>query len=182
MTGVDISQEFVKAARHGAAQRRLAIRFRRSEMRKLAGMGRFDAAFCFGNSFGFLDDAGNAAFLRAVARVLSPGGRFAIDYGQAAESIFPRLEPHMEAEIGGFHFVEETRYDSITGRIENRFTLTRDGTTQTKLASHRVYTVNEIVRLLEKAGFRVLRIFGSPREEPFALGSHRLLIVAEKTS
>ena len=115
--------------------------------------GEFDAAFCFGNSFGYLDDAGNAAFLAAVGRALKPGGRFAIDYGQTAESIFPRLEARQEADMAGFHFAEETRYDPLSGRIENRFTFSRGGKTETKLASQRVYTVNEIVRLLAGAGF-----------------------------
>ncbi|MEP6993180.1 MAG: methyltransferase domain-containing protein [Acidobacteriota bacterium] len=182
MTGVDISQEFLDVGIQAAAKQGLRATFSRSDMRRLPREVQYDAAFCFGNSFGFLDDAGNADFLAAVARALRAGGRFAIDYGQTAESIFPRLESYSEAQVGGFHFVEETRYDPITGRIENRFTLSRHGETQTKLASHRVYTVNEIVRLLDTAGFRVLDYFGSPKEEPFALGSHRLLIVSERAS
>ena len=144
--------------------------------------GEFDAAFCFGNSFGYLDDVGNTAFLAAVARALRPAGRFAIDYGQTAESIFPRLESWQEADMAGFHFVEDTRYDPLSGRIENRFTFSRDGKSETKLASQRVYTLNEVVRLLCDAGFTTTSFFGSPREEPFVLGSHRLLIVGEKGS
>ncbi len=149
-------------------------------MSVLEGNGEFDAVFCFGNSFGYLDDAGNAAFLAAVGKALKPGGRFAIDYGQTAESIFPRLEARQEADMAGFHFAEETRYDMLSGRIENRFTFSRGGRTETKLASQRVYTVNEIVRLLAGAGLETTAFFGSPAEEPFVLGSHRLLIVATK--
>jgi SAM-dependent methyltransferase len=149
-------------------------------MSALDGNGEFDAAFCFGNSFGYLDDAGNAAFLAAVGKALKPGRRFAIDYGQTAESIFPRLEARQEADMAGFHFAEETRYDMLSGRIENRFTFSHGGKTETKLASQRVYTLNEIVRLLAGAGLEATACFGSPDEEPFALGSHRLLIVATK--
>ena len=82
--------------------------------------------------------------------------------------------------MAGFHFAEETRYDMLSGRIENRFTFSRGGKTETKLASQRVYTVNEIVRLLAGAGFETTAFFGSPGEEPFVLGSQRLLIVATK--
>jgi hypothetical protein len=35
-------------------------------MRDLPWSERFDGAFCAGNSFGYLDDEGNAAFLCAV--------------------------------------------------------------------------------------------------------------------
>jgi len=180
LTGVDISAQCLEAARGAAAEHGLAADWRQSDMSVLDWNDDFDAAFCFGNSFGYLDDAGNAAFLAAVGKALEPGGRFAIDYGQTAESIFPRLEARQEADLAGFHFAEETRYDMLSGRIENRFTFSRGGKTETKLASQRVYTVNEIVRLLAAAGLETTAFFGSPGEEPFGLGSHRLLIVATK--
>jgi SAM-dependent methyltransferase len=180
MTGVDISEQFLEAARSAAAENKLSAQWRQADMRALDWKAEFDAAFCFGNSFGYLDDAGNVAFLAAVARSLRPGGRFAIDYGQTAESIFPRLETRQEADMAGFHFVEDTRYDPLSARIENRFTFSRDGKSETKLASQRVYTLNEVVRLLRDAGFETTGFFGSPSEEPFTLGSHRLLIVGKK--
>ena len=182
MTGVDISgralaaaQEHAKSSIHGE------IRYQRAEMRDLPWPGEFDAAFCFGNSFGYLDDDGNAEFLNAVSRVLRPGGRFALDYGQTAESVFPRIVPKEETEIAGFHFAEETRYDPLTARIENVFTFARGGARETMLASQRVYTLRQILELLSAAGLRTLAHFGSPSEEPFGLGSPRLLVVAEKS-
>jgi SAM-dependent methyltransferase len=181
ITGVDISSESLSAAREDGPAGGGPIRFRRADMRDLPWEGEFDAAFCFGNSFGYLDDAGNEAFLQAIARTLRPGGRFAIDYGQAAESILPRgIEPRQEADLAGFHFVEDTRYDPVSGRIENRFTFSREGRTETKLASQRVYTLSQLVALLSEAGLEVLQLYGSPTEEPFALGSQRLLLVAER--
>jgi SAM-dependent methyltransferase len=180
MTGVDISPEFLAAAQEGRRVGSGSIRFRQADMRDLPWSDEFDAAFCFGNSFGYLDDAGNEAFLHAVARALLPGGRFAIDYGQTAESVLPRLEPRQEADMAGFHFVEDTRYDPVSGRIENRFMFSRGGRTETKLASQRVYTLSELVRLLANAGFQVGKFYGSPREDPFGLASPRLLILAEK--
>jgi len=179
-TGVDISEEFLVPGRAEAERRGLEVALLRAEMRDLPWTGEFDAAFCFGNSFGFLDDAGDAAFLAAVACALAPGGRFALDYGQSAESVFPRLAEHQEGEVAGFHFAEDTRYDLLTGRIENRFVFTLGERSETKLASQRVYTVRQVVRMLAEAGLTIRGLFGSPREEPFSLGSHRLLIVAEK--
>ena len=177
MTGVDISAEALANAR---ALGEDSIRYVEAEMRELPWREDFDAVFCFGNSFGFLDDAGNAEFLERVARTLAPGGRFALDYGQTAESVLPRLQPRQEGEVGGFLFVEETRYDPVTARIENRFTFARDGRSETKLASQRVYMLPELMRLLEGVGLEPRRFYGSPREEPFGISSPRLLLVAEK--
>jgi SAM-dependent methyltransferase len=180
VTGVDISEEFLAAARRSSEGRGLAISWRQSDMRDLPWSGDFDAAFCFGNSYGYLDDAGNQEFLESVARALTPGGRFAIDYGQAAESVLPRWEPRLEAEMRGFGFLEENRYDFLSGRVENRYVISRGGKSEEKLASQRVYTVRELVQALSRAGFQVDDLFGSAREDPFAFGAQNLVIVAER--
>jgi SAM-dependent methyltransferase len=180
VTGVDISPEFLDAARESARERKLSVLWQLSDMRELPWKGEFDAAFCFGNSFGYLDRAGDQAFLSAASRALAAGGRFAIDYGQAAESILPRLEPRLEAEIGEFRFEEDTRYDIRSGRIENRFKISRGARSETKLAAQNVYSANELTRMLEGAGLRIVDLFGSPADAPFELKSPRLLLVAEK--
>jgi len=180
VTGVDISAEFLAAARAGAPEGGGSVHFQEGDMRDLSWKSEFDAAFCFGNSFGFLDDAGNQAFLDGVARALRPGGRFALDYGQTAESVLPRLEARQEGDVAGFHFAEDTRYDPVTARIENRFTFSREGRSETKLASQRVYMLSELLRLFENAGLEVGGSYASPLEEPFGLGSHRLLLVATR--
>jgi SAM-dependent methyltransferase len=180
VTGVDLSREFLRAAGDASRRAGVAVAWRRSDMRALPWRGSFDAAFCMGNSFGYLDDAGNAAFLAAVARALAPRGRFVLDFGQSAESIFPRLEPHLEVEMGGFLFAEETRYDIASSRIENVYTISRGGKSERKLASQRVYLASDVWRLLEDAGFEVLEAFGSSAGEPYALGAQRLLTVARK--
>ncbi len=182
VTGVDISEEFLAAARRSSHERGLAISWRQADMRDLPWTGGFDAAFCFGNSFGYLDDRGNQAFLEAVARALAACGRLAIDYGQSAESVLPRWEPRLEVEIKGFRFLEENRYDFLAGRVENRYVISRGQETEEKLASQRVYTVCEMARGLSAAGFEILEIFGSAREDPFTLGAQNLVIVAQKRS
>ena len=73
VTGVDISEDFLTAARERTGQSGLALEWRRSDMRDLPWDKEFDAAFCGGSSFGFLGDEGDFDFLRAVARTLVPG-------------------------------------------------------------------------------------------------------------
>ena len=51
------------------------------------------------------------------------------------EGTVTRIAPKQEADVAGFHFAEETRYDAATARIENVFTFSRDGGSETKLAS-----------------------------------------------
>ena len=182
MSGVDISTEFLEAAGRAGVERGLPLDLHLADMRALTWDARFDAAFCFGNSFGYLDDEGHSAFLGGVARALVPGGRFAMDYGQAAESLLPRLVPHEEASVGDFRFIEDNRYDPFTGRVETRYTIERGERRETKLGSHRVYTANEVVRMCERAGMPVLDLFESPEKAPYAIGSPRLILVAERAA
>ena len=64
LTGVDIASEFIDEARSHDDD----IQWICGDMRDLPEDEPFDAAFCWGNSFGYLDDAGNADFLNAVVR------------------------------------------------------------------------------------------------------------------
>ncbi len=182
LTGVDISSEFLHAARRSASERSLQIEWRQSDMRDLPWTGQFDGAFCAGSSFGYLDDAGDAAFVKAVSVALQPGGRFLLDWGWVAESVLPNFREKLEMEVGELRFAAENRYVAATGRIENRFTITRREEAEVRFASHRAYTYSQVLGLFREAGFSAFEACGSLAGEPFGLGSPRLLLVATKES
>ncbi len=180
MTGVDISSDFLKAARKSASERKLPIEWRQSDMRDLPWTARFEGAFCAGSSFGYFEDAENAAYLEAVARALKPGGRFLLDWAWVAEALLPHFRERIEIEAGGIRFQAENSYDPEEGRVNNRFTVSREGKSQTRPASHRVYSYSEVLRMLREVGFKHFAGYGSLSEEPFGLGSKRLLLVSTK--
>lgn len=180
MTGVDISPEFLEAARASADGRGLTVAWRQSDMRDLPWTEEFEGAFCAGSSFGFLGDTGDAEFLRAVARSLTAGARLILDGVKAAEVILPNFRERLETEVGEIHFLAENRYEPATGTVENRYTISRGSRTETRVAYQRIYTYREVTCLVEAAGFVRTRAFGSLSEEPFRMGSPRLVLVAEK--
>src|SRR2546430_16054007 len=53
VTGVDISEEFIKEAKSIAKEQRVPVEFNLGDMRSVEGQSVYDAAYCFGNSFGF---------------------------------------------------------------------------------------------------------------------------------
>jgi cyclopropane fatty-acyl-phospholipid synthase-like methyltransferase len=180
LTGVDLSAGQIAAARRRPASGGAAVEWLEAEMRDLPWTDRFDAAYCFGNSFGYLDPAGTRAFLRAVARALRPGARFALDTGMAAECILPRFEPHQRAEVGDILFVEENRYRVEESCIETVYTLTRGEEKVTRTGLQWVFTLREIRALFEGAGLRMVGCYGSVTRDAFALGSPVAVLVAEK--
>ena len=92
LTGVDISPEFLSAARSAAAERGLAVTWEQRAMHDLPWEAAFDGAICMGNSLGGLDDAEIAAFFRAVARSLKPASPLVVNTGFVAESLLPNLK------------------------------------------------------------------------------------------
>lgn len=184
VTGVDLSEELLEAARAAAETSGVSdrVRWHRSDMRELPHRVRYDAAFCAGSSFGFLGDEGDREFLRAVADALAIGGRFVLDASKVAESIFPAFRGRHDIEIGGFRFEAENRYDARRGWIENRYRVTRlaDGVVEARVARHRIYSVSQLCAMLEQAGFEVAALFGSTAEEPYRLGSPQLFALATR--
>lgn len=184
VTGVDIAGEQIAAARRlGAAGRGTAgIEWRQSDVRDLPWESVFDAAFCFGNSFGYVDRDGTRAFVHALARALKPGGRFAMDTGMVAETILPSLRDHEEATIGHVRFIEDNTYHPDASCLETRYTFVRDGASQTRVGLHWIFTIAEIGRFFADAGMTVTGLYGSLDEAPFAIGDRLLYLVAAKSA
>jgi SAM-dependent methyltransferase len=180
MTGVDVSSDFLDAAKAGPPGRPGSIAWEEREMRDLPWPGRFAGAFSFGNSFGYLDDEGNAEFLRATARALRPGGRFALEACYVAEIVLPTYQDRTWFDVAGMLILAQRCYDPATSRLHVEYRLIRDGKAEARAMSARIYSCREILELLSGAGFADVQLYGSLAREPFRLGSSRLLAVATK--
>lgn len=178
VTGVDQSEEFIAEAR--TASQSLLATWIVSDMRQLPWREEFDGAFCFGNSFGYLDPDAARDFLAAVARTLKPDSRFAIETGMAAESIFPSVEKRRWYKVGDIYMLSENEYHPREGRLDIQYTFIRDGRVETRPSSSYVLTVNEICRMHAEAGLQPLELLGSIQGEPYQAGSPRLIIVSER--
>ena len=174
MTGVDLSEEFIAEARASAEGRWVV-----GDMCELPGNAEFDGAYCFGNSFGYLDYEGVRVFLRAVARALKPGARFVIETGMAAESILPALVRNRWFRLGDLLMLSENQYHPAESRLDIQYTFVHNGSVETRPATSYVMTVAEIGRAHREAGFELVGTFGSVAGEPYQMGSPRLLFVAE---
>lgn len=180
VTGVDISPGLLAAAEEAAAARAVTVAWHRMDMRELPWRAEFDAAFCAGGSFGFFDRAGDSRFLAALGRALRPGASFVLDASKVAESLLPAFRERYEADTGGVHFEAENRYDFERGRIENRYTITQGDRTETKLASHRIDTVVQVLEMLRSAGLEPVSLC-STDGSPYRLGAPQLFVVSQKT-
>jgi len=187
VTGVDISEEFIEEARELAGKDQPPataggsdLEFILGDMRRIEGESIYDGAYCFGNSFGFLEYADMESFLSGVARALNPGARFVIETGMAAESILPKFETESSHQIGNIHVIIREQYLADESCVDSEYIFERDGKTESRKAKHWIYTVAEIRRMLERAGFAFRQSLGSLDCGPFAVGSGDLFVIADR--
>jgi SAM-dependent methyltransferase len=180
LTGVDLAEGFIDEARKQSAERGLSATWHQGDMRNLPWPAAFDGAYCWGNSFGYLDDEGNAAFLKAAAGALKPGGRFALEYGAALECLLSNYQERRWYEFGDILFLVANQYDPMRGRLETEYTFIRGGKADKRLGFQRAYSCSEVCGLLRAAGFTDVEAFGSIGGEPFKVGSQRLILTATR--
>jgi len=152
VTGVDLSSEFLAHARAGDVNG--AVNWVRRDMRDLPWTAVFDGAFCVGNSFGYLDDEGNAAFLRAVARALKPEGRLVLETPMIIEALLPHLQPRPWWKAGDTYLLVTNTFDPERSRLDTEYTFMAQARLEVLRGSHRVYSLSELLRLLADCGFQ----------------------------
>ena len=176
VTGIDLSEEFLAAARA-----ELDADWRLGDMRTLQlEPFTFDGAFCFGNSFGYLDHTGVAAFLSALAGALKPAAKLVIETGMTAESILPTIVQKRWHRLGDLMILSENRYDPWESCLHIDYTFVRGSTIETRPTAHYVFTSDDLRRMLDAAGFETLSFHGGMTGEPYQLGSPRLIIIAQR--
>ncbi len=169
VTGLDYAADFVEEGRADAKRCGIEVELVQGDMRELPWKAEFDAAFCVGNSFGYLDDAGNAAFLAGVARALKPRGRFLLEYPMVAELALRREPKRDWHRFGDLIMLSDSTVDAERGRIDTTYGFLRlgGGVLESAVASYRVYTCRETLDLLRAAGFSDVEAWGGLDASPY---------------
>jgi SAM-dependent methyltransferase len=176
VTGVDSSEEYIVEARSAPVDAEWIL----GDMCDLPWSNRFDGAYCFGNSFGYLDRQAAGIFLAGIGRCLKPGGRFAIATGMAAESILPTLLQKRWHRTGDILTLSEARYDCAEGRLDIDYTFIRNGEVETRPSASYVFTVAEMRRMHADAGLETVELREWGDTGPYRLGSPGLMMVSQK--
>ncbi len=182
ITGVDTARPFLEEAQRAADERRLssAVTFVERDMRDLPWRAAFDGAFCFWESFGYFDEAGNRAFLEAVASALKPRARFVLDT-HVVETLLSRAHQRNWSRFeDGLLALEEFEYDHVSGTVTRRWIFSRGRHTEERALTFRLYAYRELAALVEAAGFSVVEAYDYLTLEPFRLGASRLVLVVAR--
>ena len=170
--GVDLSESFLNHARSDSAASRVS--WEQRDMRDLPWRDRFDGAYCVGNSFGYLDDEGNRAFLEAVARALKPNGRFVLETPMIVENLLGHIQDRAWWQVGDMRLLVANAYDPARQRLDIEYTFLSNGHVDVRHGSHRAYSYRELLELLERSGFTVTAA------EPWTRSAHQVTFIGTR--
>lgn len=188
VVGVDRARPLLAAAEGARGQLTAEqLRYVQQDLRTpLAADGDFDIALNLFSSIGYGSEDDDRAVMATLARALRPGGKLLIDtmHRDAIAAFASHGFPPPERLPDGTIFMERPRLDVITGRVENRWYWQGPNGGGEKSASIRIYTIGELIALVEGAGLRFVSLQRGCSPEKFvASGSDmggRVGLVAER--
>ena len=180
VTGVDITESFLNAAKEDAKLEDLKIEYIQSDAREFIRPEYYDAIFNLYISFGyFADQKDDLKVLRNVYQSLKKGGTFIIETLGKETSSRDFVEAEWFERAGGFMLTEYEPLDSWTF-LKNRWILIKDGKVVEKTFVQRLYSASELRSILQEAGFEKIEIYGDWDESEYNQHALKLIAVGRK--
>jgi SAM-dependent methyltransferase len=173
--GVDLSAPLLRIARRSNFDALLVM----ADMRSLPfRSGVFNLVVNLFTSFGyFSDDEQNRQVIAEIARVLAPGGWFALDFFNAVQ-VRRTLVCFDRRQIGSM-VVEQKRKISDDGRYVNK-DINFVGAGRTIHERVRLFELRDLRTMLYGYGFRIGDVFGDYSGAPINANSPRAILIAQR--
>jgi ubiquinone/menaquinone biosynthesis C-methylase UbiE len=184
--GVDISPAFIESARERAEEVGVAdsVTVEVGDMRELGTLeGSYDLVTNMWTAFGYFDDATNEAVAEGFHERVAEDGALVMELANKEYQMGNYRDSSAGLDDDDL-YVERREYTPETGRIETAFTLfEQDGDGYEFLGEVewdlRMYAPAELRRLLERAGFTDVFLYGGLDGSPLERESSRLVVVAQ---
>jgi SAM-dependent methyltransferase len=145
------------------------LRYLRADLRSPLSESGFDAAINIFTSLGYDDETDDLAILKTLRAAVRPGGQVFVEtnHRDAVAAFLSRsIKPAHRYEDDTL-IIEEPELDPVSGRIETCWCWSGPQGSGKKRASLRVYTITELVKLMERAGLRFRSAVRGCSTEPF---------------
>ena len=181
VVGLDLSEELLDMACSRAVECGQDMEFICCDMREIPYESHFDLIVNFFTSFGYFeDDEDNQKVLTAIAGALRPGGKFLIDY-MNPEYVAGNLVEKDEKELSeGAYVIQERWVDDSLRRINKKITLIKDGEESIFRESVRMYSLEDMKKMLLKAGLNPMEIYGGFDSSKYTESSPRMILIGSK--
>ncbi|MBA4299777.1 Cyclopropane fatty-acyl-phospholipid synthase [Algoriphagus alkaliphilus] len=183
VTGVDISEKFISSLSDKINSSGLDIKVIQADILSVRLNTSFSAAICMGNSFGYFSIEKMSLFVEKVSACLMPGSKFIINSGMVAESILPNFLNYAQNKsytVDTISMEVTNTYFADEGYMTSDLLYKKEGRSEEHSFKHYVFTLGEVIRLLQLHGLRTIATYSSTTKTNFKLGDRQVYIVAEK--
>lgn len=141
----------------------------------------FDLAVSMDTSFGYFDSDDDESVLAGLHAALEPGGRLLLDV-LARDGFLDDASPRYWRELaGGELLLLDRTFKVATSRLHvDALIVDGDGSRHAQAFEYRLYTLTELYRMLERAGFAVLQAWGGFDGAPPSPQRARQVVLAER--
>lgn len=192
VVGVDISPLYLRLAEKWALKERVGdkIRFYRIDGGDAARQLRkkeenFDAIINLSTSMGYYGEKDDLSTFTSLYDITSRRGLLVIETVNR-DYLVKNFQSHSVSELDGIEWHDSRRLNLETSFMENSWKFYRKTRGSLKLVSdipvsHRVYSLHELKKLVESAGWKYLESYGTLRElAPLTTDSFHMTLVSKK--
>ncbi|MCP4634199.1 MAG: class I SAM-dependent methyltransferase [candidate division Zixibacteria bacterium] len=185
VTGFEISEPLYKKAKDFATSAGVKLNLVHGDMRNIHKElnKKFDTIINIFTAFGFYTkDSDNQKVLNNAAKLLKKNGNFLIDLANR-ENVLRRWQPRQWYSTGPTMVLEEAMFDFFSSRLEvTRTLITADNQKEVSDYSLRLYSLHEMLSMINKAGLSASAVFGDFKMNQYSVDSRRMIILAQKLS
>jgi SAM-dependent methyltransferase len=180
VTGVDITESYLRTAREDAAYENLDIEYLLADAREFVRPAFFDLALSLYISFGYFEDIkDDCKLLNNVYQSLKPGGVFIMETLGKEIAVRDFVECEWFERAG---YTVLTQYEALDSwsLLKNRWILIKGAERHEKIFAQRLYAASELRSLFIEAGFAKVEIYGDWDESPYDISAPKLIAVGRK--
>lgn len=179
VTAIDLSKNLIAAAKTNAKKLNVNVEFVNSDILEFNSNSKFDIVVNLFTSIGYFDDdEDNFKVILKAIDLLTDRGFFIIDYFNK-NYLLKNLIPTTVFSDNGTRITQNRFVDG--NRVRKNITIENDGTIDEFYESVRLYSHDEMVSFLKRAGFKIMKRFGDYMGNDFEEeSSQRLIIFAQK--
>lgn len=192
VVGVDLSPEYIALAKKMAAERKVSerVEFRVGDMRRIGKLlkdyeGSFNVVINLYTSFGYYDEETDEDVLTQVLELSASNGILVIETKNRDHLI--RYFRHRDIKYVGDDLVliEERNLNLENSRMESTWKYYRRQRNDLKFldafeVNHRVYSLHELKKLVNRSGWTYQTSYGGLNLEPLTINSNRMVLVSKK--
>lgn len=180
VTGVDITEPYLKTAMKRAEEKKLNIEFIKDDILKFVREESFDGATNLYNSLGYFEDPDDdLVYFKNIFKSLKPGGRFIIEC-TGKEVLARDFRDCFWYEYEDFKIMVEYSINLNWTELETRWIFLKEGKETDAVFRHRIYSALELAQLLSKAGFGTIEFYGDYDGSLYDHKAQRLIAIAKK--